>query len=585
MKPRVGAGRRTVFTLGLLVALATSAAAQQILIDRGLRVAGLWVFPLVSNPREYVYIPAQARLSLDEAGNPQFSFIRYVVNRPGEDTDATITRSAGGGVINFLVQYDTAQGMIDDAQRLLRDRLRDDEAAIRGPLVFSDGRYALVSSIIDPQSGRPGRKLLATGRAPVLEGNRIALSFDLQPQEASLLLESLKMDTPDVSIMFDMTFTGLNEAYDAELYIDWSEVRNTRAFSAGGSIYFVSADVEMAFDEMMRNNAIRLRSSGTDAAMEALLDSVYGKLLELMFRPVEPERVPPEQRGGLMDALGALTDPRSGALSSRRTTRFGLYAGFQLKELKTSGVSVLNFNHRASVDRHALIAFNIGDLHRRYGEDRRFFRDFNLADAVYEQREVHVAVDGALLKDFDRYINTVTVTLRKTHQDGSETLREVVMDRESFNREPGSVRMVYGWSGDHDRLAWLTYQYRTRWSFTGGGSHETNWTDTDAPMIGVFTPYEARTVQVLGDPEAMRQAGVRAATVRIEYPFFGQSRVRQLVVRPGASLEEAQAEITLPLGQYEYDYTITWHLEGGRRLVLSGTDTSGLIFVDELPPE
>ena len=66
------------------------------------------------------------------------------------------------------------------------------------------------------------RHLLATGVAPVLEGNRIALSFDLDPAKATLLLKSFNMPTPDISLVFDMTFEGLNAAYDAELLIDWS---------------------------------------------------------------------------------------------------------------------------------------------------------------------------------------------------------------------------------------------------------------------------------------------------------------------------------------------------------------------------
>ena len=78
----------------------------------------------------------------------------------------------------------------------------------------------------------------------------------------------MQMRTPDISIVFDMTFTGLNEAYDADLTINWSEVRNSQSFGAGGSVYFVGADVELAFDELRRNNAIKLRSSGSDAAME-----------------------------------------------------------------------------------------------------------------------------------------------------------------------------------------------------------------------------------------------------------------------------------------------------------------------------
>src|SRR5207302_8890843 len=113
---------------------------------------------------------------------------------------------------------------------------------------------------------------------------------------------------------------GLSGAYDAELFIDWSEVRKTQGLSAGGSVYFVSADIEMLFDQMRRTNAIKLKSSGDDAAMEGLLTTVYTKLLELMFRPVEPDRVPPEQRGGLMSALSALINTKDGPAGSRQTT-------------------------------------------------------------------------------------------------------------------------------------------------------------------------------------------------------------------------------------------------------------------------
>ena len=48
----------------------------------------------------------------------------------------------------------------------------------------------------------------------------------------------MQMRTPDISIVFDMTFTGLTEAYDADLTIDWAEVRKSQAFGAGGSVYF-----------------------------------------------------------------------------------------------------------------------------------------------------------------------------------------------------------------------------------------------------------------------------------------------------------------------------------------------------------
>jgi len=50
-------------------------------------------------------------------------------------------------------------------------------------------------------------------------------------------------------------------------------------------------------------------------------------------------------------------------------------------------------------------------------------------------------------------------------------------------------------------------------------------------------------------------------------------------------LEDKMFEITLPLDQYGYDYAITWIKPGGQQLMTRGTDSSGLIFIDELPKD
>lgn len=559
------------------------AGAQQISIDRGLRAAGLWCFPLAANERTYVYLPNQVRLATDDAGRPHFSFVRYTVEKPGEEASpATIAASGGGGVLHFLIEMDTPPAAVADAQQVLRRTLKDDEIVLRGPIVFQDGRWALVSSVLNPGGASPARQVLTSGRAPVLEGNRLALSFDLAPQQASLLMQSLGMATPDVSLVFDMTFAGLTDAYDAELTVDWSEVRKNQAFSAGASVYFIGADVELAFDRLRRDNAIKLRSSGESATMEALLNTVYTKLLDLLFRPVEPEKVPEDQRGDLADALAVALDP-GGPMGSRKTTGFGLNVAYQLKDLKSSGVSVLNFNHRAHAERHSFIAFNIGDIHRRYGADPKHFRAINLDDPMFQQRTIHVAVDGALVPDFDRYINNVTVTLRKQHQNGQETVREVVLDRQGMAKLAGALSMGYGWNGDDDRAAWLRYEFRTRWSFKGGGAYQTDWKPTDAPMIDLFAPYERRTVQIVGSAGALKARQVRAVIVEVAYPFFGGRRQHQFVLRPDKPGEEPSVQLTLPQGDFTYDYSITWQLEGGQRLTTKGRDASGVVFVDELP--
>lgn len=573
---------RSVLVLAAL-ALASPALAQQVLMDRGLRAGELWCFPLASDSLTYVYLPATVRLADDERGRPQFSFVRYVINTSGDSTSASsITEARGGGVLTFLVQLDTPEAMVRDATAELRETLKDEHAALRGPIVYTDGRYTLVSSILKPGAAQAEKQAIATGRAPVLEGNRIALSFDLDAQRASLLLKSFAMATPDVSLMFDMSFLGLTEAYNADLTVHWSQVRKSESFKAGVSAYFVSADVEVAMDDLRRSQAIELRTAGTHAATEALLNTVYAKLLDLLFRPVELDRAPPDKQGGLMNALGALMG-KKGPLSSRSLFGIGASVGYQLRDLRSEGTSVLNFHHRSTVERHNLIAFNLGDFERAHGSDPHYFRTVNLGDAAFQQREIHVALDGALLPELASVINNVTVTLRKTHANGEQTLRELVLDRNNTVGGAASTRLVYGWNGDRDRVAWLGYEYRTRWSFRGGGTHETEWTRSESPMIDLFAPYERRSIQLAGDTETLRARGVRAVVVEVDYPFFNERRRPQIVVRPGESLDQKHAEITLPLGQPGYDVTLTWQLAGGERLTAKRRESSGLVFIDELP--
>ena len=450
----------------------------------------------------------------------------------------------------------------------------------RGPIVYSDGRYTLVSSVLGAGSNRAETKAIATGRAPVLEGNRIALSFDLDPQHANLLLKSFAMATPDVSLMFDMSITGLTEAYHADLAINWSEVHKSQSFSTGATVYYVSTDIDLAFEELRRSHAIELRTSGTDAVSEGLLNTVYAKLLELLFKPVEPEREPPEKSGDVMDALTKMFESKQ---SSRKMMGFGAEVAYKLRETRTEGKSLLTFNHRATVERHNLIAFNLGEFESAHGSDPRYFRTVNLGDPAFQQREVQVGLDGALLPELDNAINSVTVTLRKTHANGEQDLRELVLDKKNASAGMANSRLVYGWNGDQDRVTWLGYDYRTRWSFRGGGVHETEWTHSEAPMIDLFAPYERRSIQLAGDPAVLRSRGVRAVVVEIEYPFFSERRRPQLVLRPEESLDQKHVEITLPLGQPAYDVTLTWQFAGGERLTAKRRESSGLVFVDEIP--
>ncbi|HOY06325.1 MAG TPA: hypothetical protein PLO67_13035 [Saprospiraceae bacterium] len=555
------------------------ASAQQIMVDQGGEFSGLWCFPVYGDSATYLYLPSRARLGLSGDSLPEFSFLRYVTEKPGNAPSGTITEAGGGGIVTFLILYDTPEAQIREAEKELREKTGNRKAILRGPVIFIRGRYLLVSSILMPD-GNTKKEVLGAGEAPVLENSRLAFSFEVDPVRSKLLLESFKMKTPDISLIFQLGFSGLTDSYEAKLDIDWSEMRHSQSFGAGGSAYFISADIELGFDELIRNNTIRLTTVGTNESMESLLNMVYSKLLDLMFKPVEPEKVPEAKKGGLLDALGAIA---GGALSSRKLAKVGFNVAFQMKHLQMSGQSTLYFHGRSTVERNHFISFNIGDLYRKYGQNERIFRDVALYDPAFQQREVYVGVDGSLEKEFNRMVNNVTVRLRKKHADGAITMKEVLINRSVFTDSTGRFRMVYLNRGDTDMIKWLDYDYQTVWKFVGGGTFISEWTHSNAAMINLYAPFQRRIIALEGDFALLSQQDIRAVSVRIEYPFFSEIKKDDRTIRAGDNLNEKSFEVTLPLGREEVDYSITWLRRDGTKVSVGGKDQIGLLFIDELP--
>jgi hypothetical protein len=568
----------------ILLLIALQGSGQQIAIDRGVRLEGLWCFPLVTDSLQYLFLPDRSSLALDDQRQPNFSFIRYVaIDDSTADPDKSISKARGGGVLHFLVTYDTDEKKIRAAEAKLKEILNNDEAVLRGPIVFKEGRFALVSSILNPANGKPEKRVMSMGAAPVLQGSRIALSFEMEPEMTTLLLESLKMSTPDVSIVFDLVFSGLTDAYNAKLTIDWTEVSKYEKIGGGVNVYFVSADLEKIYEELRKTQAIHLEAAGSDANMENLVNTAYGKLTDMLFRRVEPEQVPADNDGGLGGLIsGLFSNNGNGAFSSGKTFGFGAHFGYKRKDIKTSGSSVLTFNSRINVDRHHYITFNIGNIYKNYGENTGYFKTVNLEDPDFQKRDIFVGLDGSLLPEFDKMINNITVTLRKLHQNGSTTLREVNIVKSTVT-DPKNIQISYGSVGDTNRIAWLSYDYRTQFNFKGGKTFRSEWASQDAAMINLYVPYERRLVRLEADPETLRSRQVRATTVRIEYPFFGENKVVEMTVRPDEDLSKKEFDITLPQGQYNYRYLIRWRMKDGTEKTAAGENDTEILFIDMIP--
>jgi hypothetical protein len=258
-------------------------------------------------------------------------------------------------------------------------------------------------------------------------------------------------------------------------------------------------------------------------------------------------------------------------------------AQFVMREERQSGELYFSFEKWRPTTIAFPITHTLAGLDR-YMDDETIFRTTNLDDTFLQQREIAVILDGARPSDFAEYINFVNVQLRKTHQSGEVTDREVRVDRTNFNQDPTAFRMIYGWRGDTDRTRWQDYEWRPIWSFFGGTQVDEPWRPASTNAITVDPPYDRTLVQVgVLDPAAFEERGVRAAVVDVFYDLGGQEKSVRATVKRGDQPMDRTLDLIRPRGQNEYSYQVVYLLAGGKSLDTGRHESSvPFLFLDDI---
>lgn len=541
----------------LILALVTAVAqSQMIVLDKPMRAGNLTLFQEYNNPKSWYYVPDKVRLARVN-GAPQFSFLKYVVNKQ-TTSEGGITEGDGGGILHCVVELG-----VSDAERAgaaSAVQAVDEDAKITGPVIFRSGTFGLVTSF-RKENGELATALIGTGKAPILEGQKAAVSILLTKTGAQLLWESFKTKTPDISFTFEMELEGLKGPYNAKLKADFDQVYLSHRFNAAatGKIgpVMVGADIALAFDELRKSGAVVLESNLDDKAFDAMLAASYTKLLDLMFDKADPtaekeKRPEPTTLESVSKFIKDLKNPP-----------FMVTASYQMKSVRKSGR--FEFDFKKAVSSKLVMRFdeNIGDL-TSYMDNPQIFREVNLDDPLYKQREIAVILDGAAAADFKDSVNFVTVTLKKTHQNGETTLDSVRIDRDSYSQKANFFRLLYGYKGDLDRTNWLNYDYRVIWSFVGGREVDMGWQKGSNDGIAATAPFIRRTVNIDGDADLLKEKGVRMAIVKVTFIGpDGHAYSAQTTVDAIKGPFSKGIQVLTPVGTLPMSYEIIWRKADG----------------------
>lgn len=692
------------------VAFAQKEFVQRILLDKPVTAGPLKVFPVLEDPNTYYYLPNKVRLGTDDQGRPQFSFIHFVENVSSGAAEDVNNVANGGGYVHLMVGLIVTPDEIKEAEQELRKT--NPRGKLVGPVIYRGGTMALINKSVITNAANPegASRVLGIGPAPVLEGDKIAVSFLLNKDDAVILKESLKSATPDISFNLSMTLAGYQSPVEFKIEMDWEKIYNHDIFNAGVATPILQAEIGIATQELKESGAIKVTQIGEDPNLQKLQELLTNKLIDMAFVPFGREGSPnwndlaqplnggqsfldrattqlnnerqrqrennnriadrnqnerryadEENRrrreeearrnaqnggggsgnngsgsaggtgasgstGGSAERLAEETSegdegasatvregrpsPRSESAPARTGTAFSnpanfrngaqgipdyqpvqdqqeslqsinAVASYQKKTVKHTGKYTAEAKTYFTTSLTETFGGNIGKINCK-----DCIREVNLASPLYTQREIVAFVDGEISQDFDKFINYVTVSMKKTHPGGDITTKEVRVDRKNFNAEGNRFKLLYGWMpGDNDRKTWLNYEYKTTWNFFGGATVESDWTKSANPVIPLKAPVKRKTINIIADPDEIKDKGVRSITVRVYYKVAGgEEQFKQTSLNIGKQVLNAAIDFILPREISEYEYEVDWLLKDNQ-VKKSGRKKTAFddIYVDVLP--
>lgn len=514
----------------------------EVLLDREpVQVSKALLFQDHADEHGYHYMPLAPKIATWPDGKPKFSFIQYV--RTGKE----IT----GGILHFLCTFGLTQTELKEAEQELT-RI-DKDGKIIGPVMFVSGQFYIISASAG-EGGIFSRRVVGTGKAPLLAGSEAAVSIALTEEGSTLLMESFKKPTSDVSVQFLMTYQGLTPAYQALLTVDWDKVYNHKDFKAKVGNFLVSAQIQKIYDELREQGAIKLEVVGEDTKMDELLDTAYNTITKMMFeaKPVKPEEMGQAQASTSSSRLGNL---------------FGIaHFGYFQKQVNLSGKYTVDLTRRKRDQREVPLTGNIGGVYQQYGKSSEFFSVVDLDDPTFEERTINVILDGEDLQTFQQFLNFAGITFKKEYESGEmkPVTEDLIFDRTKFGQNGNKLSLKYRRKGDQTEK-WLEYEYKPIWSYAGGLEVAGDWIKTDQPVITLTPPHKYRYIEVLAEEENVNRNGIIRIAVQFRHKNFGRQLQKEVVLRKGEPLNINYVYFHEP-NNLEYEYNITWLFKDNTRV-------------------
>lgn len=579
--------------LGILFSLLPLLCFAIVKYDEGrLQIDGIQLLQDRENPNDYYYIPQYPRVAQKEDGSLEIICIKYV---------GTGGAANNGGIFHALIEFTLPAKLIEIIQEKLKT-IAGGGARIVGAVpiqqAVKDGEaglasFQVVSSVL--RDNAFAKSVVTSGFAPFLPGSKAAISARLSQEGATILFETLKRPTSDVSIALSGYYEAAVKAYSAEVVAESKVVYShfSRIFNKAEG--YTKDEIRDVTDKLIRDQVIKVQSFDRGAAlnvntkdMDNILNMVTDKLIEVMFDPIkgwskDPERVvavaqnqiPMRQERGFFGQIFAGTGNQEYVSDNQ----------FVVKNIKDERLNrfYLNLSKSTTIKVPVYTSGNIAFLMSNLeGKERdKYFATVNLDDPDFQMRDISVQVDGAFAEAFGDIFNFVALNFRKTYSNGqSDVTRDLVFDRKAV--ETGTVlqHVLYPRLG-LQKADWLNYEYRISWSLKGKNKPiDGSWNKTNGNAIALVPPFTKKIIEVDADRGFFKEKNVISASVRFLAMVQGEAVVQKTLVLRAADTEVSSKVALFHDPGETLGYQITWYTkEGEKKEEVKALDQDYLILV------
>jgi len=530
--------------------------------------------------KNYYYLPANPRVSRDKDGTPKFSMVRFVTDK---------TKSAGGAegaILHFMVEYGLTKKQQTQTAKLLKKKVKG--ALLKGAVPLEVGAEGNSFNVVSATLNDKGftSTLVTTGKAPVMEGQQVAVAARLDAYGATLLAKSLEQPTTDISVVFDLKYVVKLPAYDVQVKINYdkyheieNEYTETREKKTRSKKYWnpkwynplnISTKRSTVITEEERTRALDfLQETGVvtfdyvqhvpDADKEIVESGLHKIVLESFFdmqkRLGEPTE---EELADDSDSEENKSETEQRRKAAAKAKKYE-YTTFQRKEITRKSTQTLNLKKVIARYEHHTMTGNVGTWYAKYKDNPKLVTEVNLDDPFFQRREMRFVIDNEAYDIFKQMVNYATVQVRVPRKGQRPFMDELTIDKKYLEKNGQTALLSYARMGDDKQI----YEYAVQWSLRGGHLYpkKPTWNKGELMAVTLSAPVRPITLEAEADLDELEEMGVARVSVELKYKRFGKNFIdsKGLALSPSVGEPVVNKVLYQDIDKDTLEYRLIYH--------------------------